>query len=153
VIIRRDIILYKAVFVILFSGLLLLAAACSDDDEVKSDIESNKVGGTNSGNSLGEKEAVGLPEKTQNIRLVDAESGLKMRYEPSLEATVRQIIPFGEKVNLLEEQTEEITIGGRNGVWSRISWDGNYGWVFGGFLTESITDTITVDGIDIEVEL
>ncbi|MEJ2665088.1 MAG: SH3 domain-containing protein [Spirochaetia bacterium] len=94
-----------------------------------------------------------MEKKRKNTRLVDAESGLKMRAQSSMEGDVQCVIPYEDSVLLLEEQTEAMTIGGRTGVWSLVQWNEKTGWVFGGFLTESITDTITVDGIDIEVEL
>jgi hypothetical protein len=144
---------YKTVFIILFSGLLLSASACSDDGEAKSDNETNKVAETNSENSLGEKEAEGLVEKELNIRMVDAESGLKMRVKPTLEGKVICVLPYGERVNLLYEEGEEMTIGGKTGVWSRVQWREAKGWVFGGFLTESIIGIISIDGEEYEVEL
>jgi hypothetical protein len=155
----------KLVFVLLFSGLLLLACACSDDSGAQS-VETDASPGVthdlpeDHNDGLGENDTIEVPENKaleieipQNARLVTAEDGLRMRDKPTLEGEGLCVIPFEDSVLLLEEQTEEITIGGKTGVWSLVRWKEQTGWVFGGFLTESITDTITIDGEDMEVEL
>jgi hypothetical protein len=94
-----------------------------------------------------------VPEIKLRTRLVTAEDGLRMRDKPTMEGEVLYVIPFEDSVLVLEEQEDEMTIGGKTGVWSLVQWNEQTGWVFGGFLTESITCIINIDGEDMEAEL
>ncbi|RPJ08527.1 MAG: hypothetical protein EHM28_04095 [Spirochaetaceae bacterium] len=78
-------------------------------------------------------------QSSADIRYVTAEDGLRLRAEPSLSGKVVAVIPFGEKVKLIKEYGEDLTISGGTGKWSIITWtDEHYeykeGWAFGGFL-------------------
>jgi len=127
---RRTIMHYKSAFLSLFIILLLLVSACSDDSGNKPDNNTNKATGTNLDNTLEQKEEDHVAEKRENIRLVDDESGLKMRVKPTLEGQVICVLPYGERINLLYEEGEEMTIGGKTGVWSRVQWREAKGWLF-----------------------
>ncbi len=74
-----------------------------------------------------------------NARWISANSGLKMRESPDLNAKLIVVIPYQEKVTLLEEKGEAVTISGATGKWSRVQWQSNKGWVFGGFLSTAET--------------
>src|SRR5512136_98988 len=67
-------------------------------------------------------------------RRVDAPSGLRMRENPQLNAKVVATLQNGLQVELLEEKDPEITIDGKKGRWTKVSYDAWTGWVFGGFL-------------------
>jgi uncharacterized protein YgiM (DUF1202 family) len=71
---------------------------------------------------------------TDDIRWVTADVGLNMRAAPDLKAEKIGLIPYGEKVKLIEETGDRITISGATGKWSKVQWKGKTGWVFGGFL-------------------
>ncbi|MBP7737560.1 MAG: SH3 domain-containing protein [Spirochaetes bacterium] len=78
---------------------------------------------------------------------VDAPRGLRLRESPDLNAAVLVTIPNGAKVMSLEEQDREITIDGKKGKWTRISYGEQWlGWVFGGFLVE-IEEELTLNDI------
>jgi hypothetical protein len=69
-------------------------------------------------------------------RWINAQTGLRMRESPDLNAKVIVTIPYGNEVKLSEEQGEEIEISGTAGKWSKIKWMEKEGWVFGGFLSK-----------------
>ncbi len=70
-------------------------------------------------------------------RWITAEKGLRMREAPSETAKIIILIPHGSEISFLEEQGREMTIGGAKGKWTKVSWQGREGWVFGGFLSTS----------------
>lgn len=78
----------------------------------------------------------------KDYRWIRADVGLRMRSTPSLQGKKLGVIPFGERVVLLEERGELLTIAGAKGRWSRVRWNENEGWVFGGFLAESCESDI-----------
>jgi hypothetical protein len=148
---------YKSAFLTIFTISLLLSA-CSDDSKVKSTNTSKDTINTPTVKS----EDIPQAEKAepevkmeipQNARLVIAEEGLRMRDNPTLDGEVVCVIPFEDSVILLEEKGEESTISGKTGKWSLGQWNEKKGWVFGGFLTKSITRTINIHGEEYEVEL
>jgi len=77
---------------------------------------------------------INCQENTEESRWVTADVGLNMRDSPNLKAEKISLIPYGEKVLLIEETGDLITISGATGKWSKIKWKGKIGWVFGGFL-------------------
>ena len=44
-------------------------------------------------------------------------------------------VPWKEKVEMLEETGNAVTISGATGKWTKIKWNDKTGWAFGGFLT------------------
>lgn len=76
-------------------------------------------------------------ENINEPRWVTADVGLNMRDSPSLKAKKIGLIPHGEKVLLIEETGNLITISGVTGKWSKIKWKGKMGWVFGAYLTSN----------------
>lgn len=75
-----------------------------------------------------------VPKDGLNMRYVVPKDGLNMREEPS--PTGRRIltIPKGAQVMKLEEKPESLKIDTIEGRWTKVSWEGKTGWVFGGFL-------------------
>lgn len=74
-------------------------------------------------------DSAGLGEAT-----VQTAAGLTMRDQPSTSGGKIVLIPDGNTVKIIEKGTTEETIGGKTSVWYNIEWNGNKGWVFGGFL-------------------
>ena len=70
----------------------------------------------------------------ENIRTVKSASGLRMRNRPDISGEKIDTIPDGEKVELIKETGESITISGKTGKWTMVKWGEKSGWVFGGFL-------------------
>lgn len=66
---------------------------------------------------------------------INANGGLRMRAIPSLKGKYILTIPDKEKVQLLKEEGDYLTIGSATGKWSHIHWKGKKEWVFGGFLS------------------
>ncbi len=81
-------------------------------------------------------------------RWVTAESGLRMRENPDLNAGTIVTIPYNEEVILLEEKGDAIVISGATGKWSRVKWKDKTGWVFGGFLGKSKNNNLTESDIE-----
>jgi hypothetical protein len=69
-------------------------------------------------------------------RWITADVGLRIRTGPGLNHEKIGLIPFADKVILLEETGTTLAIQGATGKWSKVDWDGTIGWVFGGFLTD-----------------
>jgi len=65
---------------------------------------------------------------------VQAAAGLTMRDQPGTSGKSITVIPDGANVKIIEKGTAEETIAGKTSVWYKIEWNGNRGWVFGGFL-------------------
>lgn len=65
-----------------------------------------------------------------------AKSGLRLRDKPTTTGSkVIGLIPYGERVDLLEEVGENIPIQGANGKWAKVQWAKKTGYAFGGFLS------------------
>ncbi|MCP4136514.1 MAG: SH3 domain-containing protein [bacterium] len=79
------------------------------------------------------------PGNTVKIKqlYINAKDGLRMRNNPDVTGTKTGLIPFGTKVEVTEEKSDEITLAGAKGKWSKIKWNKKTGWVFGGFLQEN----------------
>jgi hypothetical protein len=70
----------------------------------------------------------------ENLRYAAAKGGLVMRETPDTSGKKIGLIPMDEEVTLLEEKGEAVTIAGKKGKWSKVTWKDKTGWVFGGFL-------------------
>lgn len=68
--------------------------------------------------------------------IVKAQSGLVMRQAPDTGSAKVSLIPYGEEVEVIEEQGSSVEISGVSGKWTKVAWKGNSAWVFGGFLKE-----------------
>jgi hypothetical protein len=69
-------------------------------------------------------------------RTVNARGGLYMRQAPRLNAKSVELLPNGAKVQFIEEASQEFTLDGLVGKWTKIKnlKTGSQGWVFGGYL-------------------
>lgn len=81
--------------------------------------------------------------QTQSLLAIDlyvnAVGGLRMRIAADPSAKIMMTIPDGEKVSVLESkgQYPEI-VAGREGNWTKVSYQSKEGWVFSGFLSSSM---------------
>lgn len=67
---------------------------------------------------------------------VTAASGLRLRETASLSAKVVVLIPFGQKVQVLERTKVITEAEGIEGTLVKLSWNGKTGYAFDGFLSE-----------------
>lgn len=78
-------------------------------------------------------------ESDYKYKWIAGEDGLKLRSQPDNSSDEIIIIPKGEKVIFLKEAEGEIIINNYIGKWSKVKWNDNQGWVFGGYLAEDDT--------------
>lgn len=74
----------------------------------------------------------------KKMRYIAASSGLSLRFAPRAGSRRVAVIPFRDEVNVEKESGRKRTIQGKTGRWSRVVWKGKKGWVFGGFLSETM---------------
>lgn len=67
---------------------------------------------------------------------VVANGGLKMRENFNLDSKEIMVIPDGELVTAIERKLLEEEIAGVKGYWTKVNYQRENGWVFGGFLSE-----------------
>ncbi len=80
------------------------------------------------------------------IRYVAVKDGLNMREEPSPTGKKMLTISYRQEVQKLEEKPESFTIDKTEGKWTKVSWRGKTGWVFGGFLSSNAPDAGSTQG-------
>ncbi len=74
-------------------------------------------------------------------RWIDSKDGMRMREAPDPSSETITTIPGYEKVLLLKETGDEMTLQEHTGKWSNIRWNDQTGWVFGGYLSrEELVD-------------
>ncbi len=71
-------------------------------------------------------------------RYVTAKGGLRLRDKPDTAGAVLVTIPEGDRVDLIEETGNSMTITGATGRWSKIKWKDKTGWGFGGYLSGAV---------------
>lgn len=76
----------------------------------------------------------------QQFRWVAAKRGLSVRNVPSSSGEKINVVAFGTQVLLLSEKEKSIELAGKVGRWTEVYWNGNTGWVFGGFLNNNKID-------------
>ncbi len=90
-----------------------------------------------------------------------ADSGLKIRSEPSLKGEKMNLIPYGEKVKIIQEnlrtiplKVNELKLKSTNGkvevfdiegFWVKVDWNGEEGYVFDGYLSK--IETLSIDSL------
>jgi len=89
----------------------------------------------NSGESSGDSGSNmdGSGSAYQEVK-VEAAAGLTMREQPGTSSKSIVVIPNGSTVKILNKGNLEETIAGKTASWYEVEWNGNKGWVFGGFL-------------------
>jgi len=73
---------------------------------------------------------------TPSAKYVYAYSGLKLRAQPANDGQVLKVIPYGEKVTIIEESENSATIEWLSGKWVKVQHDGTEGFLFEGFISE-----------------
>ena len=82
-------------------------------------------------------------EEPEQYRWVSGKGGLTVRSKPDASGEKVGAIPFGAEVLLISEEENYVELAGRKGRWSKISWYGPDGWVFGGFLSK---EEVAIEG-------
>lgn len=75
-------------------------------------------------------------QETKKTLIVKAQGGLVMRQAPDPGSPKVTLVPYGDEVEVIEEQATAVVISGVSGKWTKVTWNGNTAWVFGGFLKE-----------------
>ncbi len=75
------------------------------------------------------------PEKEEMY--IKARSGLALRGGPGVDQPVKTMIPYGDKVTVLEKGIEAHVASGENGYWHKILYNGVTGYAFSAFLSEA----------------
>ncbi len=83
-----------------------------------------------------QKQVKKVEEPPKEFRWVSAENGLSVRNAPSAVGEKIGVVLFGTKLLVISEDENVLTIAGREGQWTEVSWEDNQGWVFGGFLSD-----------------
>jgi len=75
-------------------------------------------------------------ETKKEYRWGTAVSGLRIRVKPTVvKSKIVGLIPYGEKIILLEEVGEDVKIAKKIGKWTKVNWKSITGYTFGGFLS------------------
>jgi hypothetical protein len=123
----------RTVFAACCAAILLGTPVCKEPGTP----DGNRAFDDRTGNSSESKPA---PE----IGRVNALGGLRMRELPDVSAPVVVLLPQGAEVAVIESSGPEIQLAGKTGRWTKISFEGKTGWVFGGFLDSGSPATTTV---------
>ena len=76
-------------------------------------------------------------ERTDRVtRYVNATGGLRMRESPDLNSKRILTIPDSSPIEIIEAQSEAITIDGKEGRWTKVKFKTTEGWVFGAYLAD-----------------
>jgi hypothetical protein len=105
----------------------LLSISCKDNNkivEIESPLKSNS-----------------------SLAQINASGGLRLRNNPKLKSKSLGIIPNGSQIKILKKKGPLITIAKRKGKWLKIDWNGQIGWVFGGFVIYN--DKVNETGLEI----
>lgn len=100
--------------------------------------------------------AKGTP--TPSVSYVYASSGLNLRTAPETNGQIIKVIPFGDKVEIIEYTENHQQIEWMEGVWVKVQHNGHEGYLFDGFLSHlplpSVIDgTTTRDDLDLTYPL
>lgn len=80
-----------------------------------------------------------IPFSNNETVYVSAPSGLTLREMPHKNGRIIDIIPFGESVNIIVEESENLEsqrIDWIDGQWIKVEFEGDEGFVFDGFLSQ-----------------
>lgn len=75
-------------------------------------------------------------------KTVNTQSGLNVRDKPDSGGKKLGLVPFGETVEILETQNNEVTVAGKTGHWVKVKWKNINGWAFDAFLGEAATSPL-----------
>jgi hypothetical protein len=79
---------------------------------------------------------------SETTRYVSAEKGLFLREEAKTTGKKIVLIPFKEKVDVIEESQTEETIDSISGKWTRVRYKDKEGWAFGGYLVAVMNEQL-----------
>lgn len=80
--------------------------------------------------------ACGGDDSGSGIKMyVIAGSGLLIRADPDTNSSRLGLVPYGKQVEVLGQSEKRMTIGGKSGHWTKISYENKTGWSFGGYLS------------------
>lgn len=74
--------------------------------------------------------------KSPETMHVYAYSGLKLRTQPTLQSEVIKVIPYGDKVTLVEKTGEQQVIEWMSGEWVKVNHSESEGYIFEGFISK-----------------
>lgn len=72
--------------------------------------------------------------KAEKKLYVHADGGLRMRSSSDTTSSIIQTIPQFASVVVTDQLKDEIQLSGKKGKWTKVKYDNQEGWVFGGFL-------------------
>lgn len=75
-------------------------------------------------------------EPTTSTKYIYAYSGLKLRATPGSEGEILKVIPYGDKVTVIEQSDKKDLIEWMSGHWVKVSHDETEGYIFGGFISD-----------------
>lgn len=75
-----------------------------------------------------------------NIAHITAKDGLYLRKCPSMNCKIITLIPYKEKVTIIQFSSEKNTLYGITAPWAEVKYASNRGWVFSGFLNNYPTE-------------
>ncbi len=73
--------------------------------------------------------------QTIEYRYIDTNAGLWLRENPSKDAKKIELMPDGERVKILQENTEELILDNKKGKWIQVERNNKIGWAFSGFMS------------------
>lgn len=76
------------------------------------------------------------PATDSSLRYTTAEAGLRFRAGDTTDSEIIALIPVNSLVKILEAKEGAITIDNVTGSWTKVSWNKQEGWVFGGYLAD-----------------
>ena len=77
-----------------------------------------------------------INKNCSGLMWASAKSGLRMRDAPNLNANKLKTIPYAQKVNVIQESGDILSLAKTQGKWTEVQWESNRGWVYGGFLSD-----------------
>ncbi len=118
------------ILLLISGGILTLSCEKKESSEIINDDE--EVTQINENMT----ENIAAVTQINEDRWVSGEDGIRMREFSDSDSDTITIVPRAAKVKLLEETGDDMIISGQTGKWSKIEWNNQTGWAFGGFLSE-----------------
>jgi uncharacterized protein YgiM (DUF1202 family) len=115
------------------------------EDNRENDEEDIEIVG-NDDDSNGDEDYNISIDKLRGKKYINAYSGLNMRESPGLDGEVILSIPYNSEVEVISTRDEVLEIDSKTGVWVRITYKNQIGWVFSGYLMEEPMEVNTAKG-------
>lgn len=123
---NEDIIINVKIF-IKICIIMTLLCTCSNKREISANV-----------NEAAKNNTAIATEKESNILYVNAKEGLRVRDEPNLTGNIIYLLSHKEPVIIIEKSMNEVEIDGIIDFWYLVQNKETNGWVFGGYLYESL---------------